>query len=555
MKKFESGKKSKIRGAATLSKDGAKASIVDNSANTLMQIQLKSIVDNSLNTNTIENNNKTVFSKDKSLGSEDPIQRQVGFEFQTNIGLIDLDQKLKEGATLSGDESRWYIVADDVKGETLGELEFVTSYNIKPNEIYDVMKEIQSKALELGSLEKEEPSKQSMEDIWQKELMSSSDNAKSTSGSVTFKIGSIDGVDDIDSSAYATGDEDAVSKHLDEEEEEEKYYEYVGDEEEEDVAEMDEKEMMRFIAQEHTESPKLKGVFSNVADSIRVKYPEKVIANPQATIDLQLSRINDLFILSGLGGVIPQDAFPRAKRWERSLSGENPEEGEMLYQIAFFVKREIAKLTKTPEKYEGIAGLSSLILSYLVSNLHTGGMLGYAKLIAPIMARTDFSSMWRLLPEVEKSLFLLDTDSSGDGKKKAESSDGKDDALIKRNYVDWLLGVMTNFIPLPTTDTETDPTKVFPKGYGAHLTGEKVAGPDRKAWLESIPGEGKDLLSPPEKGSASMGEKDATKIGHAIVELRRFKQNLPIESWADFAAAFVTIYEQLEFLNPEPVVK
>ncbi len=251
-----------------------------------------------------------------------------------------------------------------------------------------------------------------------------------------------------------------------------------------------------------------------------------------------------------MGGVIPEQAFPKAKRWERSLSGENPEEGEMLYQIAFFIKREIAKLTDKPRAYEGIAGLSSLILSYLVSNVHASETLGYAKLIAPIMARTDFRSMWRLLSEEEKTLFLDNANSS-------ERIQEKDDEVIKRSYIKWLLEIMNDFIPLPKRDKNTDPSKVFPKGFGAHLTSDKIEGPGREEWLTSIPGreKRKDLLSPPAGGSKSMGEKDATEIGHAIVELRRFKQNLPIESWANFAVAFVTIYEQLAFLSKEPIVK
>jgi hypothetical protein len=172
--------------------------------------------------------------------------------------------------------------------------------------------------------------------------------------------------------------------------------------------------------------------------------------------------------------------------------------------------------TVPSHKYKNLKGLMTLVISYLLVGFHETEVMDYAKAIAPLMARTNFYRMFRMMEPDEQKMFtekfVLDA------------------AQLRGN----------------------GQTRVFVTGF--NHDGIIQHGPTRSEWIDSIINGSKwfltrtksDLLSQGSgsiaaTNSQSMGafsQPDASQDGTqnlAVLELRRLPQEIHVSEWEDMA--------------------
>ncbi|NUT54613.1 MAG: hypothetical protein HOQ03_01340 [Thermoleophilia bacterium] len=277
----------------------------------------------------------------------------------------------------------------------------------------------------------------------------------------------------------------------------------------------------------------LSDIVPGAPDEVEYEHSaDEVSAAPQATWDVPLARITELMkmmdepLLGRQYGGAPEDE----RTW--SLAGGEPDDAEALANCADLVEDWFDTNVDEPQRYQRLMGLSALALSYIVSGASQKATQPYAKLIAPLLSRTSFSSMWQQLSKLEKELFDPGNAGGGQGGKAT-------------NFSDWLSDLAYEYAS--TYGTEDPGTALYPHGFKSESTDKKVRGPDILDWLFSIvaPGPGgRDMLSPPAQGSQSMGRFKARGPA-AMVELRRLPKNLPATSWSPFAVHVFGLYLQL----------
>ncbi len=299
---------------------------------------------------------------------------------------------------------------------------------------------------------------------------------------------------------------------------------------------------------------------------ITVEHPtSEVTAAPQATYDVPLELVTTLLqeqVEPQLGSQFGGDPTDE-RTW--SLSGESPEEAQILANCAALIEDWGKRNLPNPNHYHRLMGLASLILSYVINAARQDKTksLPYAKLIAPVMSRTSFSSLWEQLSSRERAVFdessmpeiTEEVDEENDyvseeeevGEEEEEEEEEEDPAA--NNFSNWMLNMADLYAQRFNVPEKEQASwlALFPAGYRSEGSRTKVDGPTLPEWFRSIVApdkSGKDLLSPPEHGSLSMGEKTAV-TPTAMLELRRLPKNLPVSAWTDFARHIFGLYSSL----------
>jgi hypothetical protein len=219
------------------------------------------------------------------------------------------------------------------------------------------------------------------------------------------------------------------------------------------------------------------------------------------------------------------------EEWASSLVGMNILHASWLVEAkekaAKAVDPHVAGQTdRGVRNFDKLKGLLALVISYLLVGEREPEVMKYSKVIAPLMARTNFYVMFNLLDQHEKDLFT-------------------------ENFVLGAAGM-----------AGTGGTQIFVRGfkYKKNKNDPEVTehGPTRSAWIDSIrhgsPGTvfGKawrnptDLLS---RGSGSIASQNSTSLGSmsvpdyratgeldlAVLELRRIPKNIQREEWTALA--------------------
>jgi hypothetical protein len=254
-----------------------------------------------------------------------------------------------------------------------------------------------------------------------------------------------------------------------------------------------------------------------------------ITAAPQASGGIPLERIPALVHALGtvelqhLEGTVGSSGKPR-RGAAIGLSGMAPTTATMLSRGALAAhKYADARHPGAPRgRTDRLRGLLTLVYSYLFAGAEQRTVWEYSKIIAPLMARTDFTTMHSLLTDEEKA----------------------------------------DFDPVEVLRTAglTTQGPVFAKGYGE--PGDIAHGPRRIAWLRSIVNGPVDLLSMDggssvtegrSGSSASMGamhQADEAVAGGPLVvlELRRLPKRQPASLWVNTAQVLFELFTELS--NP-----
>jgi hypothetical protein len=238
---------------------------------------------------------------------------------------------------------------------------------------------------------------------------------------------------------------------------------------------------------------------------------------------------------------VPFEESPDKESW--GLAGGSPEEGKVLAQSAELMEDWFGEHVDKPADYQKLMGLASLVLSYIMNAARQdpGKPLAYAKLIAPVMSRNSFSSLWAQISETEQQLFEHPV-----AVPEVEGGSGEEGNSPALNFTDWMLDMVDYYEQrFNVPEHEASGADVFPGGYLSQSGAEKP-GPSIEHWLPSIvePEGQKDLLSPPAGGSPSMGAKEAASASAAL-ELRRLPKGLAVGDWTLFAARIFELYEKV----------
>jgi hypothetical protein len=227
---------------------------------------------------------------------------------------------------------------------------------------------------------------------------------------------------------------------------------------------------------------------------------------------------NKLVNYQAASGVTPQ-------QHGSSLVGMNVDDAMSLvtarqYALAA-VDAHVATLPLPAPNFEKLKGLLTLVISYLLVGQNTAQVMPYSKIIAPLMARTNFYAMFQQLAAWEQAWFRT-----------------------------------ANVVLAAAHMAGTGGTAVFPHGF--HHRGNVEHGPSRAAWLDSIargsPGtlfgslwrNKTDLLS---QGSGSRAAANSTSLGAmpeldtrvtgerdlAVLELRRLPKKVHRAEWRQMA--------------------
>ena len=223
----------------------------------------------------------------------------------------------------------------------------------------------------------------------------------------------------------------------------------------------------------------------------------------------------DLLAYQGRTGVTP-GAFPS------TLVGTNIEDARRLHDSArlaeLAVNSHIAGLSPTAPapNLDKLKGLLALVISYLLMGDEETRVLPYSKIIAPLMARTSFYALYRLLDDGEKALFT------------------------------------ETFVLDAANLAGTGATQIFAGGF--RNGGVIDRGPTRADWIDSIirgaPAiigrKSADLMS---QGSGSVAAENSSSLGAmsqadtrvtgqrdlAVLEMRRLPHSIKRTEWRQLA--------------------
>jgi hypothetical protein len=181
------------------------------------------------------------------------------------------------------------------------------------------------------------------------------------------------------------------------------------------------------------------------------------------------------------------------------------------------VGAHVAGLPLPAPNFDKLTGLLTLVISYLLVGANETQVMDYSKIIAPLMARTNFYSLYNLLSGPEKALFTA------------------------------------NFVLTTANLAGTGATAIFTAGF--RHGGAVEHGPTRGAWIDSIkrgsPGalfgrKPMDLLS---QGSGTTAAENSSSLGSmaqpdtrvtgqrdlAVLELRRLPKDVQRQEWRQMA--------------------
>ena len=234
---------------------------------------------------------------------------------------------------------------------------------------------------------------------------------------------------------------------------------------------------------------------------------QEVTAAPQATAGVTLDKLIDAMYLMPTEKV--QTGINTPQKATRTLSDMSPEDGALLIdaqqRAVAAIKPWQSKVKATEKEWRELQGVVALMISYIrKGNQPRSLAFEDAKLIAPLMSRVNFSVMFGALAPALQVLF-----------KPALIADAA--------------GYAAN-------------TKVF----GAKGFGTQGKGPTIEEWVVSVvKGDdwmslvgGKDVVTDPQSGSPSMGQYPAldkedklAPQGLVPLELRRIPKKIPLADW------------------------
>ncbi|MEP7356282.1 MAG: DUF4157 domain-containing protein [Anaerolineales bacterium] len=162
----------------------------------------------------------------------------------------------------------------------------------------------------------------------------------------------------------------------------------------------------------------LSGTLGNAASFLTGANPENQRGKPQATVGIRLEALPDL--IRNLFPDPAEGATDRGRRAEGREMGtgfkQDTQTAGPILQImgaapgkaaaaiaAFLPKHGNAPSPASPK----LAGLVALLIAYLDMG-QSGLVRSYAKTIAPVMARTDFATMFAMLPDNERDYYAGD---------------------------------------------------------------------------------------------------------------------------------------------------
>ena len=333
--------------------------------------------------------------------------------------------------------------------------------------------------------------------------------------------------------------------------------------------------------------------------------PSIVTAAPQATVGVTLDKIGAL--IDATSAPILKGMVPETKQAPTlfGMTSDGPKNLGTARTMAIAAVQNAPGNKKKKASYPRVEGFLTLIYSYLLSSVDLEkdkDPLKYAKLLAPMMSRTNFRAMYL---SVEREIVdLLGFDSAEAGEKhfwtdeqlraywttKGPNRNEDVENTLKDEFPRWILGKSGIKGGVP----------VFPGGYKTPdlPKGAALAGPTREEWLRSIAADGMaaldadvqgqkqymellsnvknfdpsrtDLLSPVPFGSTSMGlrvkpsgKKDQYEVANpfetnpkelrALLELRRLPKGVPAAQWADYALAVQAAMLLVSGPGPTPV--
>ena len=359
-------------------------------------------------------------------------------------------------------------------------------------------------------------------------------------------------------------------------------------------------EQMRDHAQALKPGQKL-GERTNVIDR-----PTTVTAAPQATVGVTLDKIGALIDAASapiLSGMVPE------KKQTPTLFGmtsDGPKNLGAARDLAIKAVQGAPGNKKKKASFPRVEGFLTLIYSYLLSSIELESdkdPLDYAKLLAPMMSRTNFRAMYLSLEreivellgykanDVDEEHFWTDAQLRNYWTTKGPNRNDDFETALKDEFPSWILG----------TSGIKGGKRVFPSGYRTPdlPTGKPLAGPTREEWLRSIAVDGMaaleadvqgleqykallsnvkhfdasrtDLLSPVPFGSTSMGMRvkpsgkqdqyeavnpfeTNPKELRAMLELRRLPKGVPAAQWPDYALAVQQAMLLVSGPGPTPVL-
>jgi hypothetical protein len=442
--------------------------------------------------------------------SPSPVQRRVGYEFETSIKVKRPGSVLKQKEDHFCARKNWHAESD------AGHIEFVTEPLDERNEVETVMAAIVQWARELLALPihnpggdptigtegvnelSQEDETKLLKDLEQKDLQiplardrDKSDTEEARSKEMYFDIESLQKLPETEEDPELRRLRLQLTAALDPEVE----ADVLGHESYRNLDTLVDAEF--------------KGLRALGNDTV-------MTASPQATIGIALDEIATMM-----------SEIPNTEIGEGSdtLASRAPEDAKALAEAKGFAAEAVESARKNPgsdapkasdKEWSELQGLVALMFSYILAGQRAKSRMSNAKYIAPLMSRVDFHAMYSALAPAPKRAFTSRLFTEG-------------------------LKVSENAF-------------VFKHGFGNPNSPKQ--GPTVKQWIESVT-EDKDLMSRgdvvDEKvgGSPSMGQKETLDTkdprvakGLAPLELRRIPGEVPLDKWTSLALQIFDISEE-----------
>ena len=158
--------------------------------------------------------------------------------------------------------------------------------------------------------------------------------------------------------------------------------------------------------------------------TIKAGPVDNVTASPQATGGVPLDKIPDLMTKAGSTKLDHlkdnhkgENKGKEVDSKDQNLMGMNSVDGAVLAEAASRAKgatdkikneMSLKKTTIPAHGFKKLEGLMALVISYIMKGQAQKAVWSYSKLIAPLMSRVDFSSMYKALEKDEQGHFTKD---------------------------------------------------------------------------------------------------------------------------------------------------
>lgn len=247
------------------------------------------------------------------------------------------------------------------------------------------------------------------------------------------------------------------------------------------------------------------------------------------------------------------------RAWEQLVLAFDDEEQEGFTQDSGIQHQNFMQET------EGFRGLVTLIISYLLAGNGASATMPYSKSIAPVMSRTNFYQLYRLLSEKEKGIFLPDVvlgiAKMADGpvyKNGFYYYEGVNRLQAAGpNRAEWIRSIIEGVPPPQEQVAQQAMPQQMEQGI-ENLADNPDPQPQQQPVQPPVPA---DLMS---VGSGSLVGRSSSSMGAfnkpdynvhtekndlAVVELRSLPKNQGIDDWLTTA---IVVFNMFEELNKTP---